>query len=132
MRHHGDMAATTCIHGFAPGQCLICQTLQGGGGGRPVKEAGPAKARPAAVTPLPTSVRPDAVLTKPASGGRSLGWRLAGIVVIVALIALVSVWIIGLAFAVLRIIELVATAVLAGWIGYHLGLFRGRHLKSGD
>jgi hypothetical protein len=72
------------------------------------------------------------VISKAPGRARSLGWRMAGVVVIVALIALVSVWIIGLAFAVLRIIELVATAVLAGWIGYHLGLYRGRHLKSGD
>jgi hypothetical protein len=125
------MAATTCIHGFGPGQCLICQTLQGGGG-RPLKEAGRDKGGPAAVTALPTSVRPDAVISKAPGRARSLGWRMAGVVVIVALIALVSVWIIGLAFALLRIIELVATAVLAGWIGYHLGLYRGRHLKSGD
>ncbi|MDQ1428926.1 MAG: hypothetical protein QOK39_2402, partial [Acidimicrobiaceae bacterium] len=28
MRHHGGVA-TACIHGFAPGTCLICQTLDG-------------------------------------------------------------------------------------------------------
>jgi hypothetical protein len=127
------MAATTCIHGLAPGQCLICQTLQGSGGkDRPAKEAERAQARPVGRTPRPTRVRPDAVLTDAPARGHSLAWRAVALVVIVALVALVAVWIVGLAFAVLRIIELVATAVVTGWIGYHIGVYRGRHLKSGD
>jgi hypothetical protein len=129
------MADTTCIHGFAPGQCLICQTLQGGPAkGRPAKStkaAERAERRPAA-TPGPTPVRPDAVLTRTPAPKRSLGWRAAGLVVILAVVLLVGIWVIHLAFAVLRLVELVATAVIAGWIGYHIGVYRGRHLKPGD
>jgi len=126
------MAVTTCIHGIAPGQCLICQTLQGGGtgGDRPAKQADRTKiARKA--TPGPTPVRPDAVMTQAPAPKRSLGWRAAGLVVILALVLLVGIWAIHLAFAVLRIIELAAVAVVAGWIGYQIGVLRGRHLGSG-
>ncbi len=132
------MAATTCIHGFAPGQCLICQTLQGGGaatkgrgGDRPAQQAAPAQSQPAVLTARPTPVRPDAVLPEGRGRGRSLGWSALGIVVIVALVALAAVWIIGVVFAVLRIVELVAAALVAGWIGYHIGLHRGRHQGPG-
>jgi uncharacterized membrane protein len=120
------MAVTTCIHGFAPGQCLICQTLQGGG--RPVKEAAPAQSRPAA-TPRPTPVRPDAVLTRSRAPKRSLGWRAIGVVAILAVVLLVGIWAVHLAFAALHILELVAIAVVAGWLGYRVGLYRGRHLR---
>jgi hypothetical protein len=119
------MAVTTCIHGFAPGQCLICQTLQGGGAkGRPAKEADRAASRPAA-TARP---RPDAVLTKAPPPKRSLGWRAVGLVVILAVVLLVGIWVVHLAFAVLHVIELVATAVVAGWLGYQIGVYRGRHV----
>jgi hypothetical protein len=123
------MAVTTCIHGFAPGQCLICQTLDGGGA-RPAKQASRAQAAPKA-TPGPTPVRPDAILTHAPAPKRSLGWKAAGAVVILALVLLVGIWAIHLALAVLRIIELAAVAVVAGWIGYQIGVIRGRHLGSG-
>jgi hypothetical protein len=122
------MAVTTCIHGFASGQCLICQTLQNGGGGRPAKEADRAKAAPTASS-RPTPVRPDAVLTKSPAPKRSLGWRAAGLVVILAVVLLVGIWVVHLAFAVLHIIELAATALVAGWLGYQIGVYRGRHLR---
>jgi hypothetical protein len=128
------MAATTCIHGFAPGQCLICQTLDGGGAGdagrgRPTKQAEQDRGRPAVLTARPTPVRPDAVLTSGTPRRRSLAWSAVVVVVIVALVALVAVWIIGVVFAVLRIVELVAAGLVAGWIGYHVGLYRGRRQK---
>jgi hypothetical protein len=123
------MAVTTCIHGFAPGQCLICQTLQGGGA-RPAKQADQAQSAPKTALG-PTPVRPDAVLTHARPPKRSLGWKAAGAVVILALVLLVGIWAIHLALAVLRIIELAAVAVVAGWIGYQIGVIRGRHLGSG-
>ena len=49
---------------------------------------------------------------------------------VVAVVLLVGIWAVHLAFAVLHIIELVATAVVAGWLGYQIGVFRGRHLRS--
>ncbi len=51
---------------------------------------------------------------------------------IIAVVALVAVWAIGVAYAVLRAIELLAVALVAGWIGYRVGLYRGRHAKAGD
>jgi len=61
---------------------------------------------------------------------RRLGRPLAtAVLVIVALIAVVAaVWVVvGVVFAVLRLIEVVAVAVAAGWIGYRVGHWRGRH-----
>jgi hypothetical protein len=120
------MAVTTCIHGFAPGQCLICQTLQGSG--RPTKEAGRAQSGPPA-TSRPAPVRPDAVLTRSPAPKRSLGWRAAGLVAILAVVLLVGIWAVHLAFAALHILELVAIAAVAGWLGYRVGVYRGRHLR---
>lgn len=132
MRHHGDMAATTCIHGYAPGQCLICQTLQGAGGkDRPTKEKGRSPAGPATVAPLPTRVRPDTVVADAPPRGSFAGRAIVAFLII-AVVALVAVWAIGVAYAVLRAIELLAVALVAGWIGYRVGLYRGRHAKAGD
>jgi hypothetical protein len=121
------MAVSTCIHGFAPGQCLICQTLEGGKE-RPGKEQDRQRGHPTTLTSRPTPVRPDAVLRERPRSGHSLAWRAGGLVLLLALVAFVGVWIIGLAFALLRTIELVAIAILAGWVGYRIGVYRGRHL----
>jgi hypothetical protein len=122
MRHHGGVA-TTCIHGFPPGQCLICQTLQEG------KDQGRRRGGPAAVRPQPAPVRPDAVLTERPAPPRSLAWRAGGLVLVIALVVLLAGWIAGLAFTILRTIELLATALVAGWVGYRIGLYRGRRLR---
>jgi hypothetical protein len=124
MRHHGGVATTTCIHGFPQEQCLICQTLQGG------KDQGRRRSGPPAGASQPARVRPDAVLSEPPAPRRSLAWRAGGVVLVIAVVVLLASWIAGLAFTILRTIELGATAVVAGWIGYRFGLYRGRRLRD--
>jgi hypothetical protein len=47
--------------------------------------------------------------------------------VVVAVLAFIVVgWVAAALFAVLRILELVAVAVVTGWAGYRLGHWRGR------
>jgi hypothetical protein len=141
MGHHGVVADSNCIHGFAAGQCLICQTLQSGGdngdrkGGRRAKTA--TRAQPALIPPQqpqPTSVRPDAVYRpQPAEGGGggSLGLKLAGMAVVVVLVILAGLWIASLVWSVLHLIQLVAAALVAAWLGYQVGVFRGKRLGRG-
>jgi hypothetical protein len=150
MGHHGDVADSNCIHGFAAGQCLICQTLQAGGdngggkggrkgGGRRAKTA--TRAQPAVIQPgqpQPASVRPDAVYRPQPTGrgggdgggggGGSLGLKLAGVAVVVVLVILAGVWIASLVWSVLHLIQLVAAALVAAWLGYQVGVFRGKRL----
>jgi Flp pilus assembly protein TadB len=122
--------ADTCIHGFAPGTCLICQTLEGGGGKRARRSATEARpGTPATVPgPAPAAVRPDAVVGPRRSS--SLGLRVTGFLLL-AIVALIVVSLVaGFVFAVLRILELVAVAVVAGWLGWKLGVHHGRHTRN--
>ena len=134
MRQHGDVAST-CIHGFAPGTCLICQTLQGGattatkeapGGNGAKRGRRPDPARAPAAVP----VRPDAVIKGDGRRGSGLGIKLLGLLVL-AVVAVIGVWIVvGFVLAVLRIVELIAAAVVAGWIGWSLGVRHGRRSRT--
>jgi Flp pilus assembly protein TadB len=140
MRQHGDVA-TTCIHGFAPGTCMICQTLEGspktatrqsseptqGGEGKRGRRAAKASQtlQPAAA---PTPVRPDAVLTP--KQGSGLGLRLLGILLLI-MMAVVAAWFVfGLVVHILHIVELIAVAVGAGWLGWSLGVHHGRRTRG--
>jgi Flp pilus assembly protein TadB len=137
MRQHGGVA-DTCIHGFASGTCLICQTLQsgpatatkeasaGGNGKRRRRSASvPAELRPA---PTPAPVRPDAIETRPARTG--LGVRLVGFLIL-AIVAVIAAWVVlGFVLAVLRIVEIVAAALVAGWVGWKLGVRHGRRTRT--
>jgi hypothetical protein len=128
------VADNNCIHGFPAGQCLICQTLQKGddrGGQKPGRRGRTAtKPQPASIQPArPATVRPDAVLRpEPAARGGSVGLKLAGIAVIVVLVVLAGVWIASLVWSVLHLVQLVAAALVAAWLGYQVGLFRGKRL----
>lgn len=136
MRQHGGVA-DTCIHGFASGTCLICQTLQSGPA-TATKEAssrGNGKRRhrsasvPAEIRPGPAPVRPDAVQGRrqPRTG---LGVRLIGFLIL-AIVAVIAAWVVlGFVLAVLRIVELVAVAVVAGWLGWKLGVRHGRRTRT--
>jgi hypothetical protein len=128
MRQHGGVAST-CIHGFAPGTCLICQTLQPGAG-TTTKDAGRKGRRVAQpVAPGKTPVRPDAVISPGPPRRSSLGVRALGIFFL-AVAVLVAVWVVaGVVLAVLRILELVAVALVAGWIGWRLGVRHGRGMR---
>jgi Flp pilus assembly protein TadB len=137
MRQHGGVA-DTCIHGFASGTCLICQTLQGGPA-TATKESSKrrrsAQSAPAPAVSVPGSrlspepVRPDAVVARrqPRTG---LGVRLVGFLIL-AIVAVIAAWVVlGFVLAVLRILELVAVAVVAGWLGWKLGVRHGRRTRT--
>ena len=129
----------TCNHGFAPADCLICRTLGTTTPPGTSVEAPPDRRRHPEVQPLPTAVQsPPARLdtTKPASPApsdsprrhRSLGGSL--VIALMALLAIgAAVWIlVGVVFTVLHVLELIAVAAGAGWVGYRIGHFRGsRH-----
>jgi hypothetical protein len=139
MGHHGVVSDTNCIHGFPAGQCLICQTLQkgddGGGGPKAGRRSPTAtKPSPAQIQPArPQTVRPDAVLRPaPADRGGSLGLKLAGVAIVVILVVLAGAWIASLVWSVLHLIQLVAAALVAAWLGYQVGVFRGKRLGRGE
>jgi hypothetical protein len=128
--------AERCLHGFPTGECLICRTL-GATADRPAGRGPTVRSgRPSAGQSTGSSGRgidpddvavPDAVYTvderRPARSLSSrAGWMIAGL----AVVALFAWFVVGLVFAALRLIELVAIAALAGWIGYRLGHRQGR------
>jgi hypothetical protein len=59
------------------------------------------------------------------SGGRSAGGSLAAIAIGLIIAVIAAVALAGVVFTVLRILELVLVAAAAGWVGYHIGHFRG-------
>lgn len=52
---------------------------------------------------------------------------LVGWLVVLIAIALLGWWILGLIWAVLRIVELVAVGLVCGYVGYKIGFIAGRH-----
>jgi len=127
--------ASTCLHGYAPDQCLICQTLQGPADARtrrtapppPEGSAGgrvPARRRPAdAASPAPQPLRH--------TPARSLGVRAGGLALLVVVIVLAFGWLAGVAYALVHLIEVAAAAIIAGWVGYRIGVHRGRRSHPG-
>jgi hypothetical protein len=129
MGHHGGVAETNCIHGFPAGQCLICQTLQKGDGAEPKagRRGRTATKSPPAIQPVQQAVlRPQPATAERSSG--SLGLRLAGVAVVVVLVILAGMWIFSLVWSILHIIQLVAVGLVAAWLGYQVGLFRGKRV----
>jgi hypothetical protein len=130
------MSSANCPHGFPPADCLICRTL----GTQPTAQVEGAR-RPAAGTggtagraPRPDRRgrgpdQPDAVYPPRTSGerARSLSSHAALVVVSVAVLAVLAWFLAGAVFAFLRVLELLVVAGLAGWVGYRLGHYRGRH-----
>jgi hypothetical protein len=120
--------AGTCPHGYAPGECLICATLA------PQTQASQTQVR---TSPLPSvsgpvrggAVRPDAVFRPDPTGRPNGPGRHRLLALISGLLALgAAVWLLsGLAFALLHVLELLVVAGGAGWVGYRLGHWRGRH-----
>lgn len=99
-RHHGVVSPAACAHGLPLKTCEICRVLE-----------------PTAV-PAARSPRPD----------RRRGGLPANLVVaIVAVVGFLVVgWVAAAFFAVLRMIELLAVAAIAGWVGWKLGVRQGR------
>jgi hypothetical protein len=130
--------AETCPHGFAPAECLICRTLGAqpkvqveSSAGRP--QPGRARRHQAATSGngidlAGAAVRPDAVYAP----GTKTRLRPAShhLLVMVGILLAVgaALWLLaGVAFAVIRLLELIVVAAGAGWAGYRVGHWRGRH-----
>lgn len=137
MRHHRGVASA-CIHGFAPGTCLICQTLD-----RPTQTKSAPAVRPA------TPGRPAAPGRPPARGRRAPAQATTGprvvptqgpgtsgavklLVLAVAVVGVIVVaWtVLHIVFAVIRVIELIGVALVAGYIGWLAGVWHG-HRTAG-
>jgi hypothetical protein len=73
--------------------------------------------------------QPDAVYPPEGHRRRSVGGHLALIVVGVLVIGAVAWVVAGVVFAILHVVELLVVAGIAGWAGYRLGHFRGRHQR---
>ena len=99
------MSAATCPHGLTRETCEICRVL----------DAKPVRPATAAVGP------------KRRRGGLP---SLATVVVVAVLGFVVLGWVAAAVFAVLRILELLAVAAAAGWVGFRLGVRRGRKERS--
>jgi hypothetical protein len=131
--HNGLVA---CIHGNNPSSCAVCKTLaeiDALGGSRTATAtagAGPAGRRGrrnrAQGDPRITPVEIITGRGRPATK-RSFGAHVAIFLVVFALAA-ASVWIVaGIFFAIVRLIEVIIVAIVAGTLGYRLGHYRGRH-----
>jgi hypothetical protein len=127
------MVSSTCQHGFAPGTCLICQTLATGSGGAPGPE--PSKksrrrARPSPSAAVSLSADRSSVHVLPAPR-RSLpiGSRLLGAALMVVAVVVVLWWITIVAAVVFRVVELGAVTLVSGYVGWRLGVHHGRRTR---
>lgn len=111
-----------CHHGYEQDQCLICQVLG--------TTAAPATSTPRRRSWLggrqSNAPVPATAAVPSTRRHRPLATVALGVVVILA--AVLAVWIlIGAFYLALRIVELIAVAFAAGWMGYRIGHWRGRH-----
>ena len=98
------LSRSTCPHGRTPSTCLICRALDAG-------ELSDARRR------QPSPER---------RAGGSLSWTVAklGILAVVALVAIS--WAAALLWTALRVLELLAVAVVVGWVCWRLGVRHGQ------
>ena len=113
---------STCAHGLPASQCLICATL---GTSDKTKTA----ERPSDVL---YSAGPAQVIQTSTSGARPrlrrrVAPRLVGGLLLIVIVALLGWWILGLVWAVVRLLELVAVGLVGAYAGYHVGKVSGRH-----
>jgi hypothetical protein len=96
------VSRSPCPHGLPRDKCQICQVLE--------------------PTAVPAGRR--------ASMGRAgLGGNLA-VVAIAAVVGFVVLgWVAAAFFAVLRIVELLAVAAVAGWVGWKVGVQQGKRRR---
>ncbi|HEX2192756.1 MAG TPA: hypothetical protein VHH09_06140 [Acidimicrobiales bacterium] len=88
-----------CPHGRTPSTCLVCQALD--------------------AADVPAGRRPR----RPQ---RSASWTVAKLAVVAVVAVLVVSWAAAFVWAAVRILELVAVAVLTGWVCWRLGVRHGR------
>ena len=126
-----------CVHGFPQGQCLICQTLGVSAPapqGKKAKVASPGRAttvltdddlgRPCRPPGTPDAPRPE---RQRRSSGTGTLLALVAAVVVGGLLVWAFAGVVGVAF---HILEFVAVAAIAGWVGYKLGHARGRRGRA--
>lgn len=153
MRHHGGVTGA-CIHGFAPGTCLICQTLNSskgigdergdrddrgvGGKKRSSKQTSVAERPvPAVVEPAEHPARrtsdkaagqqrggPRVVPNEAPRTGSSL-FKLTTVVIGVVVVIVLAWVALHLVFAVIRILELIGVALVALYVGWLAGVHHG-------
>lgn len=114
------MAQATCLHGQAPGSCLICQTLA-----TKPEPSKPEKAlrRGRAPRSLPALGPEDRAPDRP-----SRRFSVAGALALL-LAAVVVGWVVVAAlWTTFRVLELALVAAAAGWLGWRLGVWHGRRL----
>ncbi len=99
-----SLSRSTCPHGKTRSTCAICQALD--------------------ATDLSDDRRRRA--TPERSGGGSLGWTVAKLGIVALVVLFVVSWAAALLWTVVRIVELVAVAVIAGWVCWRLGVRHGR------
>lgn len=104
------MTPGPCPHGFAgAGGCEICRVL------------GAEPATPARRFSPPSSLGRRGAAVQLRLGGAAIV-ALVGLFLVVQALAVVS--------AVLRLVQFVAVAALAGWIGWRLGVAHGRRSRQ--
>ncbi|HEX3425119.1 MAG TPA: hypothetical protein VHT30_03240 [Acidimicrobiales bacterium] len=138
--------ADACIHGFAPGTCLICQTLdkpqpprrgaattgatagtQGGTLTSTRRPASPAHHRVAGGLEPPS--RPRVVPREaPRTGSAAVK---VGLVIVAVVAAIVVAWVaLHLVLVVVHILELIGVAVIALYVGWVAGVHHGHKMAS--
>jgi hypothetical protein len=144
MRHHGGVAAT-CIHGFDPGTCLICQTLDAGKNDTDNNDGAGRKGRRTVTASRKAALAPTGGAAPAVRSGRSgprvvpqqapaerspRGLRLTGLAVALVIVLILAWVALHLVFAVLHIVELIGVALLAGYIGWLAGVYHGRRTSN--
>lgn len=98
----GEVSRSLCPHGLPRDTCQICQVLE--------------------PTAVPAGRRAGA-------GRAGLGGNLAVLAVAAVVGFVVLGWVAAAFFALLRIVELLAVAAVAGWVGFKLGVQQGKRRR---
>ena len=117
-----------CAHGFPQSECLICQTL--GSSPAQSKATKTQVANPPQMAALSNGRSSATLATRepdaPAPGRRS-GMGSFGAILVAIVVGGLLVWAFaGVLSVAFHIVEYVAIALVAGWIGFKLGHARGR------
>jgi Flp pilus assembly protein TadB len=117
----------TCIHGFSPGQCLICQTLNPAEDGRSRRRTATAERDPSPSGRRASRGGPVEVVDDRRPSGPRRGTSHVLVAVAVIVLAIAAFWVVsGIVFALLRVLEILIVALATGMLGYRLGRARGR------
>lgn len=124
--------AGECIHGFAPGTCLICQTLDPPKGAKPTKAATRAAkiADPRPGGQLEPQSGPRVVPKAAPRTGSPAVLKVIGLAVAVVIVIVLAWAALHLVFAVLHIVELIGVGIIALYLGWVAGVHHGRKLAK--